>query len=351
MPMFFMIQKEAAVFLVALLVSWSSNKLLVRLLAARNILDIPNARSSHRIPIPRGGGIGILLGLAAALTAAYVLGLPVISLQILLATFAVALGGAIDDVYRGIPPLVRLAIQTAAAYSVVRACGSLERLPLPSPLHIELWGLGAILATLWIVAVCNFFNFLDGIDGYAGTQAALVGVGFCLIGNTTLLATSIALIGACLGFLILNWHPARIFMGDVGSGALGFLIASLPFALPPGSRETAIFAAGLFLWFFLSDGLLTMIRRFIRGERLWTAHRTHLYQRLVVAGMPPDSVVVRIGAASSFLTILTVVVYRLGDSVLQWATLLLAGLAALGYVVWTRSCERRLHRSPGDLAN
>jgi Fuc2NAc and GlcNAc transferase len=344
------VRNEAVVFLLAFVVSWSATKLLVHFLISRNILDVPNGRSSHGMPTPRGGGVGILLGLAVALTAAKMLNLPVVSLKILLATLAVAVGGALDDVRRGIPALVRLAIQGAAAYSIVGVGGGLERLPLPAPLDIQLYGWGVLLATVWIVAVCNFFNFLDGIDGYAGTQAALAGLGFCIFGNATLMATSLALIGACLGFLILNWHPARVFMGDVGSGALGFLLASLPFALPAGPRETSVFAVGLFLWFFLSDGLFTLLIRLARGERVWTAHRTHLYQRLVLAGMSHDSVVVRLGSVGLLLTLLTAMGCRFHNNTLQWASLLLAGLTCLAYVVWTRSFETRSHRGAERLA-
>jgi len=323
----------------AFMVTWLSTGLLIRFLISWSIVDNPNDRSSHKVPTPRGGGIGILLGLAAALAAAYGLGLPVVALPILTGALVVAIGGVFDDALRGIPPLVRLAVQTGAASWVIWNTGALATLPFPAPLDLQLGPLGTMLSILWIVAVCNFFNFLDGIDGYAAAQGLLAGFGLLLLGYDALATVGLALIGACSAFLFYNWHPARVFMGDVGSGALGFFLAALPFAMPPGPRETSAFAIGLFLWFFLSDGLFTLLARLSRREKVWTAHRSHLYQRLAMAGMAHDSLVLTIGAAAVPLILLTALSCRYKETILQWMSLLFGMLGFVAYVGWTHFRE------------
>ena len=107
-------------------------------------------------------------------------------------------------------------------------------------------------------------------------------------------------------------------MGDVGSSPLGFLLAALPFSLPAGSRETAVFATGIFLWFFLSDGLFTLLARLVRGEKIWTAHRSHLYQRLVITGIAHDSVVIPVGGTAVVLVCLAAFSSRYQLPVWQW---------------------------------
>lgn len=329
------------IILLAFVVTWISTGILIRFLISWRIVDNPNPRSSHKLPTPRGGGIGILLGLSAALAAAYGLGLPVVALPILAGTVVVAIGGIIDDVLRGISPLARLALQTGAASWVVWKTGGLVTLPFPSPLDLQLGPFGAVLSVLWIVAICNFYNFLDGIDGYGATQGLLAGFGFLLLGYETLVIIGLALIGACSAFLFYNWHPARVFMGDVGSGALGFFLAALPFAVPPGPRETSAFAVGLFLWFFLSDGLFTLLARLSRREKVWTAHRSHLYQRLVMAGMDHDSLVLLVGAAAVPLILLTALSCRYKETALQWMSLLFGMLGFVAYFAWTHFREAR----------
>jgi UDP-N-acetylmuramyl pentapeptide phosphotransferase/UDP-N-acetylglucosamine-1-phosphate transferase len=201
--------------------------------------------------------------------------------------------------------------------------------------------LGGVVAVVWIVAVCNFFNFLDGIDGYAGTQAILAGFGFLLLGRPELTVTVLALIGACAAFLLYNWHPAKVFMGDSGSGALGFLLATLPFSLPTGPRESSVFAAGLFLWFFLSDGVYTLGVRLFRREKIWTPHRGHLYQRLVTAGIAHNAVVLRVGSVAAVLILLVAMSFRSGVTLLQWVCLLAGVLCFVAYLSWTRFQEAR----------
>jgi len=236
---------------------------------ARVALDQPNERSLHERPVPRTGGIALLAG--AALSLAF--GATTLWLPLALAAALAALSFT-DDLY-SLPTGARLAAHLVSA--------ALVAWYLMSPMHPAELALLA-LAVAWIT---NLYNFMDGSDGLAGGMA-LFGFGTYALaagvsGDTPLAAASVALAAAATAFLLLNFPPARIFLGDVGSVPLGFLAASLGLA---GWRDDV-----WPLWFpllvfapFIGDATLTLVRRAIRGERVWRAHREHYYQRLVQMG-------------------------------------------------------------------
>jgi UDP-N-acetylmuramyl pentapeptide phosphotransferase/UDP-N-acetylglucosamine-1-phosphate transferase len=186
----------------------------------------------------------------------------------------------IDD-RRSIPPFQRLLVQLVVAVAVVALIGGVDRLPLPRPLDLPLGWLGLPLAVVWLVGVTNFYNFMDGIDGLAGGQgfASCAGV---IIGTWSTGAVDLAVVlaAACIGFLLLNSPPARIFLGDSGSYSVGFAIAGLPLLAPEFGRPMAMFAVAVGLALFLLDPLETLIRRARGGRRIGVAHREHSYQAL-----------------------------------------------------------------------
>jgi Fuc2NAc and GlcNAc transferase len=256
-------------------------------LVARNatrlgLLDVPNERSSHVSPTPRGGGIGIVAGVAAGVIYLTAVGIPLDrNLGILLAGAGVlAALGVVDD-RRSVPATVRLAVQLVVAVAVVALIGGVDRLPLPPPLDLPIGWLGLPLAVVWLVTVTNFYNFMDGIDGLAGGQgfASCAGV---IIGIWSAGAVELAVVlaAACLGFLLLNTPPARIFLGDTGSYSLGFAIAGLPLLAPQFGRPMAMFAVAVGLTLFLLDPLETLVRLWRAGRRIGVAHRAHSYQVL-----------------------------------------------------------------------
>jgi UDP-N-acetylmuramyl pentapeptide phosphotransferase/UDP-N-acetylglucosamine-1-phosphate transferase len=254
----------------------------------------------------------------------------------------IALIGFLDDRGGGVSVLFRFLVQLAVAGLIVWRYGAIQQLPLPAPLDIELGFLAFPISLFWIVGFVNLYNFLDGIDGFAGLQGVIAGLVIGLWGHNELTGIGLAIAGACAGFLPHNWRPARIFMGDIGSGTLGFLIAALPFQVVTASRSDALFIVAMGLWFFASDGVFTVLRRLSRGERIWIAHRSHLYQRLVRTGLRHDYVTVRVMVAAAALSALAVVAVRRQGDGLKWSVVGLACIGFLAYYFWTLVREKQL---------
>lgn len=253
------------------------------------ILDLPNDRSSHSRPVPRGGGLAIVAiclvgwwGLLAFWPDCGWSGIASFGVGALL----IAIVSWIDDV-RSLPSALRFAVHSVAAILVILAYGYWRTVTLPLVGDVSLGWLGMPIVFLWIVGLTNAYNFMDGIDGIAATQAVVAGLGWVILGYqceqwaTTTLALLVT--ASSLGFLFHNWHPARIFMGDVGSAFLGFTFAFL--ALMAGQEDSRLSLAGVLLvWPFVLDSAFTFLRRLRKGEPVFAAHRSHLYQRLIVAG-------------------------------------------------------------------
>ena len=205
----------------------------------------------------------------------------------ILPALAVAAVSWLDDV-RSLPNRVRFAVHLAAALAATAALGPVSRVDLGSFGVIRLGAVAWPLSILWIVGLTNAFNFMDGIDGIAGITAAAAGAGIaaaaaaCAAGPVAVLAAAFA--GASLGFLTCNWQPARIFMGDVGSAFCGCLLATLPLAAPADCVPEVLPVAVVALWPFIFDSGATLLRRLAAGENIFRAHRSHLYQRLVLSG-------------------------------------------------------------------
>jgi UDP-N-acetylmuramyl pentapeptide phosphotransferase/UDP-N-acetylglucosamine-1-phosphate transferase len=259
-------------------------------LRRRAVLDRPNARSSHTAPTPRGGGIAVMAALLPAWSLLALVAAPPATLAAVLGAAGLALVSFADDL-RPRPALLRLLAQIAAValgLGFLPGAGGVFQGLLPPAVDI------ALSALLWIWFI-NLYNFMDGIDGIAGAETAAIGFGLALLGlfhrnasaaGQVALGTSAAM--AALGFLRWNWHPARIFLGDVGSVPLGYLLGWLLLATAAaGFWKAALLIPACYLF----DATLTLLRRALRGERVWEAHREHLYQRLVQRGWRHDRVV------------------------------------------------------------
>jgi Fuc2NAc and GlcNAc transferase len=263
-------------------VAWIATGFARRFALRHAILDIPNARSSHLTPTPRGGGLAIVAAFSAALVVlVFAAGFPGnIAFALIAGGGAVALAGYLDD-RKALPARVRICIHAIAATLAILVIGGVAQ---PTLQHMGLHGVwaGSLLGLVAVIWFINLFNFMDGIDGIAGSEAVFVAGAGALLnwrfgGDVGLTASMLTLAAATLGFLIWNWPPARIFMGDVGSGFLGFALAVLALTASRHSAvplESWVILGGV----FLVDATFTLISRAARGERWFEAHRTHAYQ-------------------------------------------------------------------------
>ncbi len=259
-----------AVFGISALATFALTGLVRRYAISRSILDVPNQRSSHASPTPRGGGLAIAIVTLSGLVLAAIQGR--LSTDVALALggggAAIAVLGWIEDV-RGISAAVRLVCHAVAAVWAVYWLG------------------GAWWTVVGVVGAINVYNFMDGTDGLASSEALVVGcIGGGLLfaaGDVRLALVSFLIAGAAGGFLRWNWQPAKVFMGDVGSGLLGFYFSTLAIASERhGSIPLVVWA--ILLGAFVFDASVTLARRIWRGERWYEAHRSHAYQRLVQMG-------------------------------------------------------------------
>lgn len=265
----------------ALLVSWGLTGGVRRYALARSMLDVPNARSSHVLPTPRGGGLAIVLAFLAVLPILALEGvLPWPMMWALLGGGGwIAALGFLDD-HGHIAARWRLLGHFIAAGWVLLWLGGLPPLRVAG-VTLELGWLGHGLALVGLVWLLNLYNFMDGIDGIAAVEAICVCLGgallYGLLGYQAMIWTPLALGLAVLGFLYWNFPQARIFMGDVGSGFLGLMLGGL--ALQATWLASELFWAWLILLgVFVVDATWTLLHRLIRRERVYEAHRSHAYQ-------------------------------------------------------------------------
>jgi Fuc2NAc and GlcNAc transferase len=272
----------------AFIASYAFTAWLLRRSSLRLIVDRPNARSSHSTPTPRGGGLSMVTVTTCAAAILYSVGMLSRSMAavMLLGGLSVAAIGFWDDV-RSAPIVVRMAVHFGAALLAVYCLGSISQMRVGDSL-VHLGVAGPVLGVLAVVWILNLFNFMDGIDGIAASEAACALFGAAglavFLGHCTVTDVAPALIAgaSCLGFLRWNWPPAAIFMGDIGSGYLGYTIAVIALEwsqTSPINIYTWLILGGV----FLVDATLTLCRRLLRGESVHQAHRTHAYQWLARA--------------------------------------------------------------------
>lgn len=288
-------------FVLSFLLTWAYRKYALH----RSVLDIPNDRSSHTIPTPRGGGLAIIITwfggiswlfvkgeIAAPLYYAFLSGIPLVIISFL------------DD-HRSLNPGIRFAFQAISAIGALYFLHGLFLVDLGfASVHLPwLWTPVAFVAILWSI---NFFNFLDGIDGYIATEIVFIGGAlYLLFGDVT----AMVMLVTTLGFLLWNWQRAKIFMGDVGSTLLGFNVAV--FAIWYQQQEiTSVLNFLILTSVFWFDATITLYRRWRNGEKLSEAHRKHAYQRIVQAGF------------SHQRTVITALLLNLIGLVLVWMSIL-----------------------------
>lgn len=274
--------------LTAFALAWALTGLLVRALNAAHHKQVANERSMHTLPTPVGGGLAIVAALIVIILAVR----STVSSEVatvLVGACCLLIISAIDH-YKPVWPGTRLAVQALIVAIALAALPDTTRFVPSLPWWSERAGLA--IAWLWLI---NLTNFMDGIDGMAGAEAAAVALGVAALfvvrfdqTDNDAVTVALALAGACLGYLVWNWAPARIFMGDAGSIPIGFIMGWLLLQL----AEAGAWAAAIVLpLLFVADATITLLKRIARGEVPWRAHRTHFYQRAVQAGATPPEVV------------------------------------------------------------
>ena len=331
-----------------MIASWLLGFPVRRILMALRVVDLPNARSSHSVPVVRGGGIAMVLALLVGIALAGQMFLAG-SITILLAVLGLAAISFIDDL-KSVGSVFRFGCHLAAAIWVIAVLnlapatvGITTETLCPVPLLLA-WP----MAVFWIAGYTNAFNFMDGINGLAGGQAAITGLGMALIAglaggqfNSPPEIWSLALAGAALGFLPHNFPRARMFMGDVGSAPIGFLLAVLTLWLARSVGWWLLVPLALLHANFVLDTGITLVRRILRGERWQDAHREHFYQRLIRSGRS-HSFVTGLELALQGVVLGLMVVY------LHAGLTVRACLVALVLLIWLAFfafCERSFCRS------
>jgi UDP-N-acetylmuramyl pentapeptide phosphotransferase/UDP-N-acetylglucosamine-1-phosphate transferase len=280
-------------FIIPLALSTLLTKQLITFLGKNRMVDLPNQRKNHKTPTPRGGGIAIIgtififiVPLALQLHTNYH------PIFLMLAVFICAAISMLDDAFTISIPL-RMCFQALAIYLAINSLPEYNtNLLLHSmPLSVE-----KILVAIALLGFINIYNFMDGIDGLAASQTVYIAIMALIFSTIAQIDISISylclsVIGACAGFLIYNWHPARIFMGDVGSVTLGLICGWLLLNLAiHGYIAAAIIIPG----YYLADGISTILKRLIQKKKIWQAHSEHYYQLAVRKGKSHSQVTKKI---------------------------------------------------------
>lgn len=320
----------------------------IRALHRREILDHPNDRSSHSRPTPTGAGIVVLpcvIGGWVALTALGHGSLPVETVVIVSAlSLLLATVSWIDDV-RALPALPRLIIHFLVAIAGVML------IPETKPVflgYIPQWLEMPIIVVAWVWFI-NLFNFMDGIDGISAAEIIVVNIGIVVLAVFApeigmMQPYSLVLIGAALGFLFWNRPPAKIFLGDVGSAPLGFLLGWQIMTLS-GAGATA--AALIIPGYYIADATLTVLRRLVKGEKIWHAHRDHFFQIAVRRGashLEVTATVFAVGLCLSGVAILTTVG-------LTFVAIGIAAVIVAATLTWFAFLRPQSSKTTGDAHN
>lgn len=305
-----------------------------RYAVAKARFDMPNARSSHSIPTPRGGGLAIVLVFLLATLGLY--GIRMIPLSLMLALVGggvwVAVIGYCDD-RRSLAARWRFLAHLLAAIWALVCLGGFPVLDF-GVVRVTAPFLGFVLALIAIIWSINLYNFMDGIDGCAGSEGVFLclssGVFFLITGDSGLAALCFCLAASIGGFLYWNWPPAKIFLGDVGSGFLGFVFIVLAIHAGNQGHGSLVFWLLLFA-LFLSDATFTLIFRVSKKQKWYQAHREHAYQKVVDAGWSHQKVTLcMLGVNSILLLPAAVFVYYFPE----WALLVWGCVSLCLYRLW-----------------
>lgn len=312
-------------FLLALSFSLSVSTvlLLLKYSSRVDLIDYPNIRSLHTTPTPRGGGLGIFLGVIVSVSLFFLSGYRSLGtaefVGFIFSLFLIGFVGFLEDL-KGFSRITRFVFQVTASLIFVTTVGTLKYVSLPFIGAIHFGILAVPLTILWIVALANIYNFMDGIDGLAAGEAVIAGSFLAIIalleGSQTVFLLSLLIASASIGFLVFNFPPAMIFMGDVGSTTLGFLFAALAvIGSHKGPEAIPFVTILLLLGTFIFDTVVTLVRRIFKREQWYKAHKSHYYQRAVLHGYSHKQVALVEYGISALLGISSIVYIKTSQAI------------------------------------
>lgn len=280
------------VFLILTVLSYISVFYIRHLAVRHQILDYPKERSSHSIPMPRGGGLAIVfLTLATCLWFVDEIALHRSVIYIAMSAI-LAMVGWRDDLV-SLSPNYRFVVQGLVAVISILGLGYFRVVRVPMLGQVDLGVIGILITFFWIIGMINAYNFMDGIDGMAGGVAVTASLAWMVLSfnvhNSFVFWVALAIAATSLGFLFHNWPPAKIFMGDVASTFLGYSFAVLPLLAADKSGDVLTIGT-LLMWIVIMDTGMTFLRRLVNGENVLSGHRSHLFQQLVIGGYKHGSI-------------------------------------------------------------
>lgn len=294
-PNLMMILIFSIVSLTTIVISWYLVKRLISVLEKRQIMDTPNERTLHRGAVPRGGGLVIVFALSLALMVFSVLDHRTLLFAGLLITLLLWAGLSWWDDQHDLSARFRFLWQLVFAAMGVIAFGFINPVYVSPRIWFELAWFAPLVSLIGIVWMANLYNFMDGLDGLAAGQTIIasitLAVWFAQLGDTNLALVCSVLAAASYGFLLWNWSPAKIFMGDVGSISIGAFFATL-IIVATTRYNISVIALIILFGVFVYDATATLLSRFVRGENISQAHRTHYYQRLATMGIAHQKIAV-----------------------------------------------------------
>jgi UDP-N-acetylmuramyl pentapeptide phosphotransferase/UDP-N-acetylglucosamine-1-phosphate transferase len=277
---------QIVVFVLLVILSYVGVSFIRRLALRHQIMDHPKERSSHSLPMPRGGGLAIVvLVLVTSLWFARETDLSRSLIYIVLGAILAWVGWR-DDIY-SLSPNFRFLVQGLIAVISILVMGYFRVVRIPMFGDVDLGIIGIVITFLWIIGMINAYNFMDGIDGMAGGVALSAGLCWMVLSsnvhNPFVFWVALSIAASSLGYLGHNWPPAKIFMGDVASTFLGYSFAVLPLVSADQSGD-ALTIGTLLMWTVIIDPGATFIGRLLKRENIFSRHRSHLFQRLVISG-------------------------------------------------------------------
>jgi len=316
--------------------SWVAIKYLVAYLVKNDVVDRPNERTLHQGSIPRGGGVVIAGFLIISLLVAAVLG----DRFAFFAGLALLMSGwtllAWRDDHQDLSPRFRLIVQILLALLTVTAFGWVDNVE-----GFALGWFGALITVLGIIWLANLYNFMDGMDGLAASQSIIasitLGFWFFMAANTELAMVCLVVAASSYGFLLWNWRPAKIFMGDVGSITLGAFFATM-IVIAANRHDFPVLSLVLVFSIFIADASITIALRALRGEKVWLPHRSHFYQRLGALGISHAKIVSAAIILMLLCSVIATITVLYRDMIeLGILLVLVIVFSSVSWVVWLES--------------